>query len=214
MPLRPIWFLIPLLLLAIEGGVQAWRHVAIASSTAPVFFWKGAELLTTAPPPFGAALKIYRADRGAEQTLALPEGRKMTLFYFEWDSIELGRVMDLRGHKAEKCNVEYGSFTLLQSGGYRDHKFANGETLRFNYTLLAEPDGHPVYVYKLPWLQGFGLLEGLMHVRTTRIRYTFLRHRGAGRVLEAGIHGAASEDEAWDLFQREVLEKLTWQESS
>jgi len=31
-------------------------------------------------------------------------------------------------------------------------------------------------------------------------------------VLDVGIFGAANEEEAWDLIQREVLEKLAWQE--
>jgi len=73
-------FKAPVLLLvflaALEAGVQAWRHGGIAASTAPVFFWKQAPLLTSAPPPFGEALKLYRADRGAEQAIELPEGRK------------------------------------------------------------------------------------------------------------------------------------------
>jgi len=208
---RPFLLLIPLLLLAIEGGVQAWRHVEIKPSTAPVFYWKGAPLLTSAPAPFGTALEMYRADRGAQQTRELPEERKMTLFYFEWDSIELGPFCDVGGHPAEQCNVEYGSFKLLQKGGYRNFAAANGESLRFNYTLLADPNGKPVHVYKLPWLQGYGMLSGLTQDRAIRLRSSFLRLRSAGRVLEAGISGAASEDEAWGVFQREVLDKLVWE---
>ena len=199
-----------MLLLAIEGGVQAWRHAGIEPSTAPVFRLKGATLLTSAPPPFGNALELYRADRGAEQTRDLPEERKMNLFYFEWDSIELGPLMDVGGHAAEQCNVEFGSFKLLRSGGQRIYKAANGETLYFTCTLLAEPSGKPVYVYKMPWLQGFGLLEGLTQDRAMRLRCSFLRRRGEARVLEAGFFGAASEDEAWGLFEREVLDKLEW----
>jgi len=211
---RPVTLLIPLLLLGIEGGVQAWRHVGLKPSTAPVFNWKKKPLLTSAPPPFGNALKLYRADRGAEQTQELPNGRKMTLFYFEWDGIELGTLCDVGGHEAEVCNVEYGSFKLVESGGQRTYKAANGEKLCFNYTLLAEPNGSPVYVYKMPWIQGYGLLGSLTQDRATRLRRSFLRHRGAGRVLEAGFFGASSEAEAWGLFQREVLEKLEWKEES
>jgi len=210
MHLRLLSLIVPLLLLAIEGGVQAWRNVGIKPSTAPVFHWKAATLLTSAPPPFGNALKLYRADRGAELTKGLPEGRKMTLFYFEWDSIDLGPLMNASGHAAEQCNVEYGSFKLLQSGRQRTHTCGNGETLCFNCTLLAEPNGRPVYVYKMPWLQGYGLLDQLTQNRATRFRNSFLRHRGEARVLEAGFFGAASEDEAWGLFQREVLDKLEW----
>ena len=209
---RPIFLLIPLLLLVIEGGVQAWRHVKPAPSTAPVFYWRDAPLLTSSPPPFGRALEMYRADRGAEQTKELPEGRKMTLFYFEWDSVDLGLFCVVGGHSAEMCNVEYGSFKLLGNGGKRVYKAANGETLHFNYTLLAEPGGKQVYVYKLPWIQGYGEWVSITsYDRIALIRRSFLRHRGQGRVLEAGIFGAASEEEAWGLLQREVLAKLVWE---
>jgi len=208
---RLLLLLVPLLLLVIEGGVQTWRNVIPAPSTDPVFYWREAPLLTSAPPPFGQALELYRADRGAEQTKELAEERKMTLFYFEWDSVDLGLFCVLGGHAAELCNVEYGSFKLLENGGKRIFTAANGETLRFNYTLIAEPNGKPVYVYKLPWVQGFGeWVSQLSYSRATQIRRSFLRHRGAGRVLEAGIFGAANEEEAWGLFQREVLEKLEW----
>ena len=201
--------IIPLLLLAIEGGVQAWRHAPIAPSTAPVFSWKGAPLVTTAPPPFGEALAMCRADRGAELTKPLPDGRKLTVFYFEWDLIELGPFAAVGSHESEVCNVAAG-FKLLESGGQRSHTFANGETLTFNYTLLAETNGRPVYVYKLPWIQGFGLWASHTQDRSTRLRTSVLRHSGAGRVLQVGLFGATSEDEAWGVFQREVLDGLEW----
>jgi hypothetical protein len=176
-----------------------------------VFYWKDAPLLTTAPPPFGNALELYRADRGAEQTREFAQGRKMTLFYFEWDSLELGLLCEAGGHEPEVCNVRFGSFKLLHCGGKRVYKAANVESLYFNYTLLAAPDGTPVHVYKMPWIQGYGVLNSLTQDRVTRLRTAFLRHRGAARVLEAGIFGAASEDEAWGLFVREVLERLVWE---
>ena len=203
--------LLIIFLAALEAGALAWRHVGITPSTAPVFNWKGAPLITSAPPPFGDALKVYRADRGAEQTKELSNGLTMTLFYFEWDKIELGPFSIVSGHEPELCNVGPGSFKLLQKGRQRIYTAANGETLRFNYTSLAAPNGKPVQVYKMPWIQGFGTWVDLAaNDRTTRIHRSFLRHLGQARVLEAGIFGTTSEDEAWALFQREVLAKLEW----
>ena len=211
MRFRLFWLVIPLLLLAIEGEVWAWRHAGLEPSKALVFHWKGAELLTTAPRPFGLALEIYRADRGAESVLGLADGRKMTIFYFEWDRIEFGPFIDIGGHEAEVCNVQYGSFKLLKRGGQRIYRFANGETMNFDYTLLKGPDGSAVYVYKCPWIQGIGKWINAANVdRFARLRRTMVRHLSEARVLEAGIFGAASEDEAWCLFEREVLEKLEW----
>jgi hypothetical protein len=210
---KPLGFAIALIvfLVALEAGIPAWRRAGLQPSTAPVFYWKGAPLLTSAPPPFGNALKLYRPDRGAELTKEFPGGCKMTLFYFEWDRIDLGPFNVVGDHAAEVCNVEYGSFILLQSGGQRNYTAPNGETLRFNYTLLALPNGNPVHVYKIPWIQGFGTwVDTKPDERTSRLQLSFLRHQGAGRVLEAGIFGAASEDDAWGLFLREALEKLQW----
>ena len=154
---------------------------------------------------------MYRADRGAEQTKELPDGRKMTLFYFEWDSVDAGPFTEISGHKAEQCNVDFGSFKLLKTGDQRMHTFTNGEALCFNYTLLADPKGSSVHVFKIPWIQGFGAWQmDSSRDRTVRLRRSFLCHRGAARVLEAGIFGAASEEDAWGLFEREVLEKLEW----
>jgi len=76
----------------------------------------------------------------------------MTLFYFEWDSIDLGPFAEVGGHAAEVCNVNYGSFKLLQSGGQRTYMYPSGQTIHFNYTLLADPTDKQVHVYKLPWV--------------------------------------------------------------
>ena len=209
---RFTWLIVPLALLCIEGGVQAWRHAELQVSKAPVFYWKGAELRTTDPSDFGLALKMYRADRGAEKTESLPEGRKITVFYFEWDSIELGPFIDASGHETEVCNVNAG-FKVLQSGERRMHRFENGETLGFNHTLLAQADGRRVYAYKIPWIQGIGEWATMKSGDfATRISRSFLRRRGAGRVLQAGIYGAASEEEAWALFQHKVLDDMEWRE--
>jgi len=141
----------------------------------------------------------------------LPEGRKMSIFYFEWDHIEFGPFIDVGGHEAEVCNVQHGSFKLLEGGGHRMYRFPNGETMNFDYTPLADPNGNSVHVYKCPWIQGMGKWINAASVdRFTRLRRTLIRHVSAARVLEAGIFGAANEEEAWGLFQHEVLEKLEW----
>ena len=211
MTFRTRWLLVPLLLASIEGGVQAWRLTGLIPSKAPVFHWSGAPLVTTARPPLGPALELYRADRGAEKTVTLPQGRKLVFFYFEWDRIDLGIFNVIGGHEAEKCNVEYGSFKLLQSGGERIRKFANGETMNFDYTMLEDQDGKPVHVYKIPWVQGYGKWSSKdKDERLTHIRRSFLCHRGAARVIEAGISGVDSENEAWEIFQHEILDQLEW----
>ena len=200
-----------LFLASLEGGVLAWRG-NVPVSTAPVFSWNGAPLLSSAPPPFGKALEMYRADRGAEKTQELPEGRKITLYYYEWDQVSLGPFVDVAGHPVELCNVEYGSFKLQKSKVERRYLCANGETLCFNSTWLTDPNGKPVFVYKISWIQGYGVWDdSKFGNRNYRFRRSFLRHQGAARLLEVGIFGSDTEDEAWKLVQSDVLAKLEWQ---
>ena len=207
---RRTWLLITLLIIAIEGGVLGWRQLWLKPSTAPVFYWKGAELVTSAPPPFGRALEVYRPDRGAEKTISLPDDRKITLFYFEWDKIDVGPA-SLDSHRVEECNVVAG-FHVLGTEQQRIYQAPNGESLCCSLTMLAGSDNLPIYVYKLLWIQGIGpWYQDVRLDRNVRLRRSFLNARGAARVLQAGIFGAASEDEAWAMFQREVLAKVEWQ---
>jgi hypothetical protein len=211
-PTKPIGYAaaVILFLVVLEAGVALWQH-NIPVSTAPVFSYPPAVANFGKSATLAPAIEMYRADRGAELTKDLPDGRKMTIFYFEWDKVKLGPFSIVGGHDTELCNVEYGSFKLLQKGKQRIHTAANGETLRFNYTLLAESNGKPVYVYRMPWIQGFGTWVNLgMNDRTTRVRRALFRQQGEARVLQGGISGVASEDEAWGLFQREVLDRLEW----
>ena len=89
---RRLLILIPLLLLAIEGGVQAWRYAGRTPSTAPLFDWRQEPILATAPPPFGTALEIYRADRGAEQTKEFPRRAVNDVFLFRVGQHRVGAI--------------------------------------------------------------------------------------------------------------------------
>jgi hypothetical protein len=211
MPLPKI-LLIPLALLLLEGGVQAWRHAGLEPSTAPVFTWSGGELQSPdqASGRFAAALKIYRADRGSQQSMEFPDGRSMDLFYLEWDDVEAGPFADMAGHEPEVCNAASG-FTILEAGVPREFDAGEGKSLLFHYTAMISPGGKPVHVYKMPWVQGIGPWHiDSSRDRSLRLQRSFIRHRGAARVLQAGVFGAEDEEEAWEIFQREVLAKLDW----
>jgi len=209
MRFRIIWLLIPFSLLTIEAGIQCWRRMGIEPSTAPLLNWSG-ELQTSAPPPFGRALKAYNADRGTEKILDLLDGRSIKVFYFEWDNVEAGPFSAISGHESEICNVAAG-FKLLSTGDLRRYDAGTGGILEFRHTALAAANGRTVHVYKMPWLQGLGAWSTeSFRSRGLRVRRSFIRHRGAARVLQGGIFGAASEQEAWELFEHEVLKTLQW----
>lgn len=211
---KSICWLIPVgVMLAIEGGVQGWRHSAFEASEDPIFNWRGSELVSTAPAPFGEALKIYHADRGSEKKWPLADGRSINLFYFEWDEMETGPFADIGGHDAEVCNVAAG-YHMVRTGSLRTYVPPGQKPLVFRTTVLSEPSGKIIYVFKLPWIQGVGE----WHVNSSsdrwlRFKRSFIRHRGQARVVEAGVFGAESEEEAWQIVIKEVLNPLEWSDA-
>ena len=84
--MKPV-LLIILAITILEVGVQTWRKQGLEPSHAPLFSWRDAKLVTSAPPPFGRALEIYRADRGMERFDQLAAGGTLQWLYLEWDDI-------------------------------------------------------------------------------------------------------------------------------
>ena len=205
-----ITILIIAFLVALEAGVALWRH-NVPVSTAPVFYWKEEPLLTTAPPPFGDALNLYRANRGAEQTKELPEGRKMTVFYFEWDRVDAGPLMNIGEHLPEVCNTAAG-FILESREPNRVFEASGHSPLVFDTTTFSDPTGRNVHVFKAAWIQGLGSWDiRESNNRFSRLVKSFRRGRGAARVLECGVTGAQNKNQAWQIFQNQVLQRLIWQ---
>jgi hypothetical protein len=197
-------------LLALEGGVQLWRHNAPPASDGPVFFWKDAELVTEAEPPFGQALEMYEADRGMQTFRSIEGGGRLQTMYMEWDDLEAGPFADLGGHESEVCNLTAG-FTILESRVPRVFTAPGAPPLEFHYARLADPSGRPVHAYKMPWFQGLGPWHiDSSRDRSLRLKRSFLRHRGAARVIQFGVSGIANEGDAWNLVQSELRDRLEW----
>lgn len=197
-------------ILLVEAGVQVWRHREIPVSAAPVFSLPGVDLLRTAEPPFGAALEQYRADRGAMHSIALREGKRIDLFYFEWDVMDVGPLSDVLAHEAEVCNLAAG-FKVVSTGRILRYDAGAGGMLDFRHTELDDGSGQPIHVFKLPWVQGIGAMHvGSYRDRFLRLERSFIRHRGSARVLQAGVYGAADVEEAWRIVQTDLLAGLDW----
>lgn len=197
-------------ILVVEAGVQFWRQREIPASAAPVFSLPGVELVRTAEPPFGAALEQYRADRGAMHSIALPEGRRIDLFYFEWDVMDVGPLSDVLAHEAEVCNVAAG-FKVISTGRIFHYDAGAGGIMDFRHTELDDGSGQPIHVFKLPWVQGIGAMHiGSYRDRFLRLERSFIRHRGSARVLQAGVYGAGDAAEAWRIVEAELLAGLDW----
>jgi hypothetical protein len=153
---------------------------------------------------------MYGADRGAEWNHSTPDGSRLTVFYFEWDQVKIGPVMDMAGHSPDECNVAAG-FTLKAILPSRTYEVPGQPPLVFDATHFTSPTGSSVHMFKMPWIQGIGarkLREGAE--RTQRLQNSFLRHQGAARVLQAGVFNAQNADHAWQTFRTEVLDHLKW----
>ena len=198
------------LILSIEAGVQHWRHANTHISQAPVFYWKDAPLVTEAEPPFGTALKLYRADRGMEKFEDLENGRRIQMIYMEWDKLETGPLADVAGHESDICNRIAG-FEILEKAVPRNFTAANGQQLLFHYTRLKDTKGNLVHNYKIPWIQGLGAWHiGSSSSRNLRISRSFIRHSGAARVVQIGVFGEGDETQAWNLVQDVLNKNLEW----
>lgn len=198
------------LIISIEAGVQYWRHGNLQASQAPLFFWKDAPLVTHAAPPFGAALELYRADRGMEQFEDLPDGRRLQTIYMEWDKLETGPLADVSGHESDICNRIAG-FKVVEAAIPRPFTASNGQQMVFHYTRLVDPNGNLVHNYKIPWIQGLGAWHiGSSNNRSVRLERSFIRHAGAARVIQMGIFGEDDETKAWNLVQNKLNDNLEW----
>ena len=162
---------------------------------------------------FGQALAVYKADRGWQSETSGQDQASLTTFYFEWDRMEAGSLMQLAHHAPEVCNVASG---LIFHGKRptRTHIFPNGQILGFDATTFKTRQGMPVHVFKVAWLQGVGHLDLQRgYNRTERLRASFGRHMGQGRVLQGGIFGSGDENEAWLFFQDTILSQVRWSDS-
>ena len=193
-----------------EGGLALWRHLPIEPSTAPVFSFPPAAENFGKSAEVAQATEIYEADRGAEWNHTAGDGTRLTVFYFEWDHVEVGPVMSLAGHSPDECNVAAG-FNLQALLPPRTYEVPGQPPLVFDATHFTDLSGSSVHMFKLAWIQGMGsrpLREATR--RLERLQNSFTRHRGSARVLQAGVFDAQDADHAWQIFRTEVLDQLKW----
>jgi hypothetical protein len=201
--------LLILFLVALEIAIPAWRRSAPVS-TAPIFSLPMARAAMNNPGKFQTSIDVYHADRGGELTLPGPDGTSLTVFYFEWDQIEAGPKMAISGHKPENCNIASG-LTVESRSENRSFMSPGNFPLVFDATTFADLGGRQVYFYKAAWLQGFGSWGFRdRDKRHLRFKNAFDHGRGAARVIECGVSGAQNEAHAWQIFQTQVLQQLSW----
>jgi len=184
-----------------------------AVSSAPVFHLAKGEGAGESAKGFEQALAVYKADRGWQREIARKDQTSLTTFYFEWDRVGTGPLMSFTYHSPEVCNVASG-LTFEGKRPTRVQTFSNGQKLSFDATAFKTPNGLPVHVFKATWLQGVGGLELRQEYnRIERLREMYGRQVGQARVLEGGIFGASDDNQAWEVFQDEVLSQVQWTDS-
>ena len=196
-------------LLLLELAIPAWRN-STSLSHDPVFSLPMMEQAMKHPGKFQTSIDVYQADRGAELKLPGPDDSSLTLFYFEWDQVEIGPMMQISGHAPEVCNVAVG-FTLKSRHPQRVFASPGHSSWEFDSTTFLDPQGNEVHVFKTAWMQGFGcwdIRQG--ENRKSRLATSFTCGRGAARVIQCGVTGAQDQAHAWRIFQSEVLGKLLW----
>ena len=206
--------LLPLIALAaflatLDASIRYWRSSAPVS-TAPIFSLPMVEEALAKPGPFQRTLDIYSADRGAKLELDGPQGTAITVFYIEWEEVEVAPLMDIVGHTPELCNVPAG-FDFLSLEPERIYSSGGRSPMNFDSTIFEDPSGRIIYVYKAAWIKGVGSWSIRKdESRSARLTSAFKRGRGPARVLQAGITGAVDESHAWQIFQSQVLSQLAW----
>jgi hypothetical protein len=210
MSYRTLSILLIALLVLGEAGLALWRHLPVEPSAAPIFSFPPAAQNFDKPGNLAPAIELYGADRGAEWNHSTPDGTRLTVFYFEWDQVAVGPMMEATGHTPEVCNVSAG-FTLEAVLPRSVHEVPGQPPLVFDTTRYTAPNGEILHIYKLAWIQGLGsqtLREA--YERFERLQNSFIRHKGAARVLQIGVQGATDSEQAWKLAKETVLDQLKW----
>ena len=214
----PYWLTVAAVLVC--GAVlltEAGGHVVMAArgrgQSTPVFDWKGGVggIDRSGDPSHAYAMSEYNADRGRRVDLTVGDRLTLQLELLEWDYIEDGPLATVRQHAPEICNVAAG-FKFL--GREAPRVWDAGQRVEFDSTAFSSPGGQTVHVFKAAWMAGVGNLPLAKpgENRLARLVASFHKRAGAARVLQAAVVGAQSSDEAWEVFEREVLRECKWRE--
>lgn len=202
--------LIVLVLLA-EVGPALWRWTRPPACQDPCFSFPPAAERFGDPDSLDADMRRQHPDRGSRVELPGPEHTRVSLIWMEWDAGTEDPFMTIGEHYPEMCNVSAG-FKFLGIERPRTHQVPGQQPMVFDTTRFTDPAGRSVVLFKLAWIQGFGSwdVREARDDRLLRLRRSFLRHRGAARLVHAGVFDARDPDHAWQVLRTTVLDRLVW----
>ena len=195
---------------ASEAAVRAWLALRPPGQTTPVYDWTGGEGANdrSGDEAFLFAVRTFQPDHARWVELAPSPGVSVQVQIMGWDNAEDALRIAIKGHAPEICNVAAG-FTFV--GREQPRVWEGGQRVDFDATAFRSPTGQTVYVFRNAWMAGQGnlSLESALS-RSERLRGSIRRRAGAARVMQVGVFGAGSSDEAWGICERNVLGECVW----
>lgn len=142
------------------------------------------------------------------------EDSRISVNFFTWDNVDETGLNHAFRHQPEVCMGNLGR--EVEAFLPERRVVVDGSELVFDVTEFSEPNGRPLYIFKLSWAEGFDGLNLLRegpnsaNQRAFRIRSTLNRwFPRYARVLMLGVYGTRDDDEAWDLVKKEVVGDLS-----
>jgi hypothetical protein len=194
-----------------ELAINSWNHFALTPSTSGYFSWPQAAAAFDKSNNLDLTIELYRCDRAANHNIITADGQDITSVYLEWDRIEAGPAMGFAAHETEICNTALG-YRLLKVLPERILEGPYGDKIRFDATHFLNPMGRDVFMFKTAWVQGAGSwqLRDQETRRFERLRRSFHRSNGVGRMVLSAVFDVPDIDTAWDVFNREVTSQFVW----
>ncbi len=206
----------PLAVLVSEGLSWWWKN--------PPEPTEGRNVLTYSFPEESPGNVIERVSAGVVEILGCNGGLKgwinadedsrISVNFFTWDNVDDTGLNHAFHHQPEVCMGNLGR--EVEAFLPERRVVVDGSELVFDVTEFSEPDGRPLYIFKLSWAEGFDGLNLLREgpnsadQRAFKIRSTLNRwFPRYARVLMLGVYGTDNDDEAWDLVKKEVVGDLS-----
>jgi hypothetical protein len=208
---------------ASELAAHLWMNPPPSEKPQPVLF------LDLSPPSVGwehqpdayrQVEPILRCTDGWIANLVEQDAARLRISYFEWDESHTVNTLEAFKHLPEQC---MGSIGMKLEQEYPDRVFqSDSATLVFSSNLFRPlGGGEAVHVFKCVWVSGFdstslrdGVIMGNSGVELRRLRLAAAATRFKPphtRIVMGTVSGMPSEDLAWHLFSRKILQPhLRW----
>lgn len=209
--------LLPFVVLISESAAWWWKN--------PPEPEEGRKVLEYSFPRNRENAEVFPVTKAVEEALFFDrsqsgwissKGKRVSVNYFEWNDTESSGLEEAFSHPPEECMGNIGN--EVQAFLPPRQASVDGDTLVFDVTQFRDK-GLPLFIFKLSWaegMEGMNLLregpgKGSDAVRTFKVKAVAKRwFPNYARVLMLGVHGADSDDEAWEVIEETILDDLTF----